>query len=349
MSNQELPPALPNPDEWGAFLRMSADIGNDIMLVQGAGGNISLKVNGVLWIKASGKWLSDALSEDIFVPLALDCARNRALLSSEDYASCAYAGASLRPSIETGMHASLPHRVVIHVHSINVLTRAVLKEGEKDIQLALGDIEWRWIPYARPGAPLTSEILSRIDKDSNQAIVLILANHGIVVAADTVEDALSLLYQIESMLRIDESTTAYDTSHPSLKAIAHSIHAKQPKDPAVAQLALNSSAVKVARKGPLYPDHAVFLGPYSLVKKAEEMTTFDWNSHGAPYIIIEQVGVLVNEQITENAEAMLSCWARLAVRISEADRIAPLPESAILELTGWDAEKYRQSLVRIQH
>ena len=49
--------AVPHSPLWDAFLAVSARIGGDIGLIQGAGGNTSLKDDGVLWIKASGRWL----------------------------------------------------------------------------------------------------------------------------------------------------------------------------------------------------------------------------------------------------------------------------------------------------
>jgi len=41
-------------------------IGKDRLLVQGAGGNVSWKDGNTLWIKASGKWLAHAETEEIF-------------------------------------------------------------------------------------------------------------------------------------------------------------------------------------------------------------------------------------------------------------------------------------------
>ena len=51
--------------------RFCAQLGADPLLVQGAGGNVSWKESEVLWIKASGTWLKDALERDIFVPVDL--------------------------------------------------------------------------------------------------------------------------------------------------------------------------------------------------------------------------------------------------------------------------------------
>jgi rhamnose utilization protein RhaD (predicted bifunctional aldolase and dehydrogenase) len=46
-------------------------LGSDPRLVQAGSGNTSVKIDGVLWIKASGKWLAHATREEIFVPVDL--------------------------------------------------------------------------------------------------------------------------------------------------------------------------------------------------------------------------------------------------------------------------------------
>ena len=50
---------------------LSASIGTDPMLVQGAGGNTSIKIGSQIWVKASGTWLQNALTEEIFIPIDL--------------------------------------------------------------------------------------------------------------------------------------------------------------------------------------------------------------------------------------------------------------------------------------
>ena len=47
-------------------------IGQDPLLVQGAGGNVSIKNDGILLVKASGTSLSQALDKNIFVQVDLD-------------------------------------------------------------------------------------------------------------------------------------------------------------------------------------------------------------------------------------------------------------------------------------
>src|SRR5882724_4560594 len=81
------------------LVRLSARMGRDPLLGQASSGNTSIKLDGALWIKASGKWMADADREQMFVPVSLAEARE-CLLRELDPAE-RYPGASL----ETAMHA----------------------------------------------------------------------------------------------------------------------------------------------------------------------------------------------------------------------------------------------------
>ena len=52
-------------NEMTALRALSAKVGANPLLVQAAGGNTSLKENGVLWIKASGTWLMNAERDEL--------------------------------------------------------------------------------------------------------------------------------------------------------------------------------------------------------------------------------------------------------------------------------------------
>jgi rhamnose utilization protein RhaD (predicted bifunctional aldolase and dehydrogenase) len=130
----------------------SAILGKDINLVQGAGGNTSLKLDGSLWIKASGKWLSHARDEAVFTAVPLDILRTALAGESQfDMSSLPLDASGLRPSIETSLHALMPHNVVAHVHSVNAIAWAVRKDAEESLGRVLQGINWQWIPYRRPG------------------------------------------------------------------------------------------------------------------------------------------------------------------------------------------------------
>ena len=60
-----------NTDEYALFLKYSKEIGIDPTMIQAAGGNTSLKQGNTMWVKASGKWLCDAQSDELMVPMSI--------------------------------------------------------------------------------------------------------------------------------------------------------------------------------------------------------------------------------------------------------------------------------------
>src|SRR6218665_109902 len=109
-------PPTPPPPAAGRLPQASQRLGSDPLLIQAAGGNSSIKEQDCLWVKASGLWLRDALRRPMFVPVS----RVRALVAAGAADPVgpallhAQTAAGLRPSIETTLHALMPHRVVLH-------------------------------------------------------------------------------------------------------------------------------------------------------------------------------------------------------------------------------------------
>jgi len=113
--------------------RMSARVGKNILLTQAAGGNSSVKHGDVLWVKASGTWLADAEIKDIFLPISLSGAR-AALAKGDEHmpAAAGHVASPLRASIETSLHALMPHPVVLHVHSVNTIAWSVRNDARDE-------------------------------------------------------------------------------------------------------------------------------------------------------------------------------------------------------------------------
>ena len=112
------------PFDLDALKQVSASIGSDRFLVQAAGGNTSIKHNNIMWIKASGTQLAQALDKEIFVAVDLAAMaydiNHQPLNADEPYRySCDKGG--LRPSIETSLHAVFSQRVVLHAHCVNTI------------------------------------------------------------------------------------------------------------------------------------------------------------------------------------------------------------------------------------
>jgi rhamnose utilization protein RhaD (predicted bifunctional aldolase and dehydrogenase) len=242
---------------------LSARVGGDPLLVQGPGGNTSVKQEGVLWVKASGTWLAHAAERDIFVPVALERLR-QAIASGDERAEEAAQfvltdqnPSGLRPSIETTFHAVMPQRVVLHVHCVETIAVAVRADAATILDERLRGLPFALVPYARPGLPLTRSILRELTPVKD---VLVLANHGLIVASDTVEEAEARLHQVSERLRqAARPAPAADIS--ALSRLAEGSPYHLPRFERTHATATDPVSCGFAARGSLYPDHVIFLGP----------------------------------------------------------------------------------------
>jgi len=327
---------------------LSFFLGSNIDWIQGAGGNTSVKDNGVLWVKASGYWLSDAEIQNIFIPLDRQMVLDKINLEIEDLSSAQIYESqdkNIRPSIETTLHALMRHKFVAHVHSVNVNSYAVIQNGKEAISQQLQEMNWLWVPYVRPGLPLTMMLKQMNIYDFD---VIIFANHGLVVGGETKKEVLDLLNQVEIRLNRPVRRNFSKTDNLRLSTIIGSSNYKLPKHDLTHSLAKDSLSLQVMIKNALYPDHVIFLGPGSIPIMTHEKFIKESFQKSLNYkvIVIKDIGIVVNQNLSENAEEMLHCFANVLLRLQSNDDLQHLTQNQETELLGWDAEKYRKSIQR---
>lgn len=326
---------------------ISGEIGNDPLRVQGAGGNTSIKIGDLLWVKASGKWLADAGKEPIFVPVRISGVRRRIAAGEIDPVTAEVADGGppgLRPSIETTLHAVLPHRVVVHVHCIRTLAWAVRRDGADRIAERLEGLRWAWVEYRRPGLPLT-ELVGRILSE-RETDVLVLANHGLVIGAETCEAARSLLDEVTRRLNQSERPTP-TADAGQLAAIAEGFGYRLPLHEASHRVALDPVGLRVASAGSLYPDHVVFLGPgLPMLRDRSWLAQFSSQDRPPAAVAVPGAGMLARKDLSRGGEEMLLALGLLAVRVGDDGGVCYLPPEEEAKLLDWDAEKYRTALAR---
>jgi rhamnulose-1-phosphate aldolase/alcohol dehydrogenase len=193
---------------WGEELALrvytSRLIGRDPDLVMHGGGNTSLKGTvttlvgdrvEALFVKGSG-WDLDAI-EPPGLP-AVDLAHLRRLralreLSDEEMVNQLrthlFDAGAPNPSVETLLHAFLPHRFIDHTHAdiALVLTNQPRDEAEALVRDAFG-ARWAIVPYIMPGfalAKLAAEVFERDPSVEG----LVLLNHGLFTFADDARTA----------------------------------------------------------------------------------------------------------------------------------------------------------------
>lgn len=342
--------------EFNRFLALSKQIGTDILKTQGAGGNTSLKDGDTMWVKASGTWLAQAGDRDIMVPVrvaplvqALRKGDQRAEKAT-DFVIASLNTSGLRPSIETSFHAALPQAVVAHYHCVNSIALSVLKDRDRLLKARLDvtGLNWVTVPYRRPGTPLAREVdLAATTRPD----VLVLYNHGIIIAGATIDEVARRIEQVSAALEMPERQVP-SPSIETLERLSRDSSYSPANDTESHQLALSQESVRLATAGSMYPDHVIFLGVKIGLLDADQSVTAYLESlaltgEGPPkMIIVPGSGVLLSNELTAGGQAMARCLAEVVARIPDDSDVNYLSEADEYELTNWEAEQYRQALDR---
>lgn len=317
------------------LLELSAKIGNDPLLTQASTGNASIKLNGLLWIKASGKWMADALSANFLVPLDLDeiraCVR-RNMDPTERYR---------KASLETAMHAALPHRVVLHVHCVNSIAWAVRQDAPHQLQQKLEGLRWQWVPYVASGLALAGAI-ERALSVSADTDLLVLGNHGLVIGGADCGAVEDLLSEVRRRLTIP-ARRAHPAHYAVLAEIADRWSWDLPDDDDVHSLGTDPVSRMILSGGLLYPCQAIFSNASSA--KLFRSVSGDWEQceHRAqPFSIIEERGVLFSRTMTTAERAMISGLAQVVQRIPANAPLRYLTEADVSDIANNLTHRYRE-------
>jgi rhamnose utilization protein RhaD (predicted bifunctional aldolase and dehydrogenase) len=325
-------------------------IADDPLIVQGAGGNVSWKDGEVLWVKASGTWLADAGEQEIFVPV--DRSGLRASLDNDDFnvIPTSIAGSALRPSIETLLHALMPHQVVVHLHPVDILAWMVndyiVKDSERLFQFAsLGSL----IPYRKPGAELAMEVARNLllHPDTN---CLFLQNHGVVFGGSTINEVHQQMRDVLSQMRLKvvfpscsrEILRTFPQECGSLFTLLDDLE--------IQAFALDDTLFeRLAYAWALCPDHVVFLGGKAVCfESMNEFVEQLSKSNAVPNLVfVRGVGVYVTENFNKTQRIQLRFYYDVLIRIPQNWKLVTLTENNVHDLLFWEAEKYRVSMKKI--
>lgn len=201
------------------LIRISNFVGQDPALVQGGGGNTSVKTadGKYMYIKASGTALKDMNATQGWRRMCLDSVLaiiqdqsitklqtqtrevevvNRLLLACDDDVAD-----GARPSVEAHLHGLLD-QCVIHLHPSAVSAYLNAKEGKARLEKLFRDEKAQplWVPYVDPGFTLARTIGRLVEGYRHQfrrmPRILFLDKHGLFVTAPTAGAALRLVRRV---------------------------------------------------------------------------------------------------------------------------------------------------------
>lgn len=268
-------------------------IGSDPSLVLHGGGNSSVKAPVVditgrevdaIHVKGSG-WdmatIEVAGLAPLHLPRLLDLLALDRLSDPDMMRELAAAKVDPRapnPSVESLLHAFLPHRAVQHSHADAIIDLTNLADGEAVVREVYGD-DVVVVPYVMPGFDLARAVREQWPEDSHAGTLgMVLLNHGLFTFGDDSATAyrrhVELISRAEAWLDANAPVDpSDDAAVPPVAPVAVEVLAdlrRQMSEVAGRPLvvARDTSAVarrfaarpdvaSLATRGPLTPDHVI--------------------------------------------------------------------------------------------
>lgn len=328
-----------------SFIAMSRAVGNRPDCIQAGGGNTSVKFGDIMAVKCSGCQLKDMKEDFGYVCLPYERIRdifarsdrgpgsesdtsrqvNDSIMQFEDLAA-------KRPSVEAGFHAMLGN-AVIHSHAVNANILNCIEGGESIINdiMSRNSVPCLVLPFINPGAELTFAIMDAKNSMGDKfPQVIFLKNHGLVVWADTAEEAIALNSRVLDILGRELALPDYPTV--SLNELPDGKFASG-SELIASMLADGTLSVKRINETPLYPDQLVYLNSNLAdgTKLSFDKTAVYNCAYDTAYSL---------------EETLLAYAYLLHVVDKNGYQLSLMPQSGIQFILGWDAEKYRRQMIR---
>jgi rhamnose utilization protein RhaD (predicted bifunctional aldolase and dehydrogenase)/NAD(P)-dependent dehydrogenase (short-subunit alcohol dehydrogenase family) len=186
-------------------------LGRDDTLVLHGGGNTSVKVRErnavgeeeeILYVKGSG-WDLETIEVNGFAPVRmahlLKLAECEALSDPQmvnELATHVTRAGAPAPSVETILHAVIPHKFVDHTHADALLAITNTDDGEARIREIYGD-DVVVVPYVMPGFELAKVCARKFKADAKPSMIgIVLLKHGLFSFGSTAEESYSRMISL---------------------------------------------------------------------------------------------------------------------------------------------------------
>ena len=357
---------------------MSNKYGADEKYVLAGGGNTSFKEDGVLYVKSSGTMLANIKAEQF---VQMDMGGLKAMLLKEYpatdkereaealvdmYAARLPGQEDKRPSVEAILHALFPYKYVLHLHPalVNGLTCGLA--GEERCYELFGD-EVVWVGLTKPGYILATTCKQLLDQKEAQIgfypNMVFLQNHGVFVAADTVDEIDHLMDKVMGTLETklvrkpDFSPIEFDTNRatsllPALRMLY------SPAGKAVATFCVNQEVAGIVSdevtfgkvKKPFSPDHIVYCKDEPLFVEKDEVLGASFQEYRnrkgyAPKIVaIKGLGFVAlgaTKKEADIAKELFLDAIKIAVYTESFGGVFPQADELTQFILTWEIEQYR--------
>ncbi|MDD5211107.1 MAG: class II aldolase/adducin family protein [Sulfuricurvum sp.] len=274
-------------DPLGMRVYTSKLLGQSKELVLHGGGNTSVKMDGILYVKGSG-WNLDTIEKGGFSPVDLEIlismAKRESLSDTQMVKEQREAMSDQsfpNPSIEAIFHAIIPFDFVDHTHADAVVTITNTPNGKELMEEIYGP-NMLLIDYVMPGFLLAKHIYDVTQKiDWNTLDGIILLNHGVFTfdndAKKAYEKMIAIVTKAEEYLEKNVTLPCRDCpgeSDPKLiQQIADAV--SKVRGTPIFPIAIDSPRAKLLsifphlkrlmKQGELTPEHVIRIKPFPAI------------------------------------------------------------------------------------
>ncbi len=374
------------------IVEVSRRYGSDGRYVLAGGGNTSFKDEDSLYIKASGTTLA-GLTEDGLVKMnrsrlaaiwdrqysADPDEREREALA--DLMAARAEGETKRPSVETLLHDLLDKSHVVHLHPSLVNGLTCGGKGQEIAKELFGE-SMLWIPVVNPGYVLAKHIRDAIGQivssGGDSPKILLLENHGIFVAADSVEEIVRIYDEVMSSLAArvtrEPSTDSFRPAARELSAGAaanieevvgkqlgvDSVAVQGVAGPEVIRVTSSADSFAPFRSFGYTPDHLVYCKAEPVWIPAdsesdvgylqEAVSRFREQYKAVPRVFaVEGKGAIAAADSPSVAESAAALFEDLLSVVGYAESFGGpklMPKDKIEFILNWEVESYRAKVSR---
>jgi rhamnose utilization protein RhaD (predicted bifunctional aldolase and dehydrogenase) len=247
------------------------------------------------------------------------------------------------------MHAILDFKYVFHTHDLNINALTVQKNSQLMFEKALNGLNWKFIPYIKPGIELCHQLVKLKSKDDN---IFILENHGLIICGQDLNEIKNLNNEIRRRLKILQNRTIMGspTKHFEKIITLKDTGYQFCEDESINALAFHQPSIDKLSQGMLLPDFLVFLGPSLKTINPADSNFIDkikkLSQNPLPLnscIILTGRGIIVRTDALKGTLEIMRCVYDLLSLIPDNADLKYLDENETLALLNWESEHYRQN------
>lgn len=367
-------------------------LGSEPGLVLHGGGNTSVKtafadITGrlidALYVKGSG-WDLATIEKEGFAPLPMGRLTELLQLDSlsdldmmRELSAARLDPSAPMPSVETLLHALLPHPAVQHSHADAIVTLTNTSDGAGLVKEVFGEAA-AVVPYVMPGFDLAKEVARMWPETPEGISGLVLLNHGLFTFGPDARTAyrrhIRLITQAEERLeRSAPAPVAAGRALPPVpraeladlrlrisRAAGRAMVVRRHADEGTARFVSRPDLADLARRGPLTPDHVIRTKPHPMIGRDTEAFAAAYRDYfaaqrsrartepvmldPAPRVVLDpEWGMLTAGETAAAAAIAADIYLRTMPVLERAEDhlggYVPLPPGDLFEVEYWDLEQ----------